>query len=130
MTATQPIFQLHDCCIAVQLDAVLGQAHAVGANLGEQRSLFENTGSKLMNLSSRFPIVNNIMNQIRRKKSKVCPPLQPCVHMPAMHACLRSGLSASGHKLSAHCWLQACCSGPASQYGAGLILRWLANAIC
>ncbi|KAK9792759.1 hypothetical protein WJX73_009120 [Symbiochloris irregularis] len=52
------------------LDAVLGQASAVGANLGEQRHLFENTGSKLMNVTAKFPMVNSIMNSIRRKKSK------------------------------------------------------------
>lgn len=55
----------------MQLDAVLGQASAVGTNLGEQRNLFENTGSKLMNLTAKFPMVNSIMNSIRRKKSKV-----------------------------------------------------------
>ena len=54
-----------------QLDDVLGQAAAVGSNLGEQRRVFENTGSKLMTLTAKFPIVNNILNSIRRKKSKV-----------------------------------------------------------
>ena len=59
----------------VQLDAVLGQASAVSSNLGEQRRLFENTGSKLMTLTAKFPLVNSVLNSIRKKKSKVGAPL-------------------------------------------------------
>lgn len=56
----------------LQLDDVIGQAQAVSTNLGEQRRIFENIGSKLVNVSSKFPVVNGVMNAIRRKKNKVC----------------------------------------------------------
>lgn len=69
---TSPANQRSSCCGRVQLDAVLGQASAVSGNLGDQRRLFEGTGNKLMTLTAKFPLVNNVLNSIRRKKSKVC----------------------------------------------------------
>ena len=50
---------------------MIGQAQAVSTNLGEQRHIFDNIGSKLVNVSSKFPVVNGVMNAIRRKKNKV-----------------------------------------------------------
>lgn len=57
----------------MQLDDVLGQANAMSSNLTDQRRLFESTGSKLMTLTAKFPMVNNVLNSIRRRKSKVRP---------------------------------------------------------
>lgn len=57
----------------MQLDDVLGQANAMSSNLTDQRRLFESTGSKLMTLTAKFPMVNNVLNSIRRRKSKVGP---------------------------------------------------------
>lgn len=54
----------------MQLDDVIGQAQAVSSNLGEQRQLFENIGNKLVSVSSKFPVVNGVMNAIRRKKNR------------------------------------------------------------
>ena len=56
----------------LQLDDVLGQAQAVAGGLGEQRHLFDNVGAKLEGVATRFPLVNGLLNSIRRKKSKVC----------------------------------------------------------
>ena len=56
----------------MQLDDVIGQAQAVSTNLGEQRHIFDNIGSKLVSVSSKFPVVNGVMNAIRRKKNRVC----------------------------------------------------------
>jgi Golgi SNAP receptor complex protein 1 len=55
----------------LQLDDVIGQAQAVSSSLGEQRSIFSNIGNKLVGVSSKFPMVNGVMNAIRRKKNKV-----------------------------------------------------------
>ena len=41
--------------------------------MGEQRRVFDNIGSKLISVSSKFPVVNGVMNAIRRKKNKVGP---------------------------------------------------------
>lgn len=55
----------------MQLDDVIGQAQAVTSSLGEQRRIFENIGGKLVSVSAKFPMVNGVMNAIRRKKNKV-----------------------------------------------------------
>ena len=57
---------------SLQLDDVIGQANSVSSNLAQQRGLFENIGSKIVNVSSKFPAVNSVMNAIKRKKNKVC----------------------------------------------------------
>ena len=61
-------FQKHS---SLQLDDVIGQAQAVSTSAGEQGRIFDNIGSKLVSVSSKFPMVNGIMNGIRRKKNKV-----------------------------------------------------------
>lgn len=61
----------------VQLDDVIGQANSVSADLSQQRSLFENVAGKLVTVSSRFPVVNSVMNAIRRKKNRVDLPSTP-----------------------------------------------------
>jgi golgi SNAP receptor complex member 1 len=51
------------------IDGVLAQAGVLGSNLHEQRGLFDSIGTKLMTLGSRFPVINGLMNAIRRRKS-------------------------------------------------------------
>ncbi|GAB4814536.1 hypothetical protein N2152v2_001582 [Parachlorella kessleri] len=52
------------------LDDVIGQAQGVSSNLQQQRHLFDSIGGKMSNLGARFPVVNSLLNAIRRKKSK------------------------------------------------------------
>lgn len=54
----------------LKLDDVIGQAQATMSALTAQRGLFEDMGSKLNQLSSRFPVLNGLVSAIRRKKSK------------------------------------------------------------
>lgn len=53
-----------------QADAVIEQAQAASSALSQQRGLFTDTLGKVANINTRFPAVNNILNAIRRKKSK------------------------------------------------------------
>ena len=57
-----------------QLDDVLGQAHAVSHNLGDQRKLFDASGLKLQGLTARFPAINGLLNSIKRRKNRVRRP--------------------------------------------------------
>ena len=57
--------------VSLQLDDVIGQAQGVSSNLQQQRQLFDSIGGKMSNLGARFPVVNSLLNAIRRKKSKV-----------------------------------------------------------
>jgi golgi SNAP receptor complex member 1 len=52
------------------LDDALSQATALGSNLRDQRSLLDNIGNKMMTVGSKFPVVNGLMNAIRRRKSR------------------------------------------------------------
>mmetsp|Transcript_32374 Transcript_32374/g.91738 ORF Transcript_32374/g.91738 Transcript_32374/m.91738 type:complete len:262 (-) Transcript_32374:51-836(-) len=52
------------------LDDVMGTASAVAVNLGEQRRIFDGVGNKLMAVGAKFPVLNGLLNAIRRKKSK------------------------------------------------------------
>lgn len=56
--------------LATQMDDVLGQATAVQRSLAHQRGVVESVGDKLYNLGSRFPVVNGLLNAIRRRKSR------------------------------------------------------------
>lgn len=53
-----------------QVDELLTQAAGVSSNLMQQRRLFDNIQDKLMAVGARFPVVNGLLNAIRRKKSK------------------------------------------------------------
>ena len=59
--------------MAVQIEDVLGTAHAVSGNLKDQRGILDNVGSKLENVATRFPMVTGLLNAIRRKKNRVGP---------------------------------------------------------
>ncbi|OIW03881.1 hypothetical protein TanjilG_30157 [Lupinus angustifolius] len=52
-----------------QMDTVISQAQATLGALVLQRSTFSGINSKLSNMSSRLPTVNNILSAIKRKKS-------------------------------------------------------------
>ncbi|KAF5739036.1 Golgi SNAP receptor complex member 1-1 [Tripterygium wilfordii] len=52
-----------------QMDTVISQAHATLGTLVLQRSTFGGINSKLSNVSSRLPSVNQILSAIKRKKS-------------------------------------------------------------
>lgn len=52
-----------------QMDTVISQAQATLGALVFQRSTFGGINSKLSNVSSRLPTVNNILSAIKRKKS-------------------------------------------------------------
>ncbi|PNH10224.1 Golgi SNAP receptor complex member 1-2 [Tetrabaena socialis] len=55
---------------ASMVDDLLSQASNVSGNLLQQRRVFESIADKLMQVGSRFPVVNGLLNAIRRKKSK------------------------------------------------------------
>ncbi|KAI3926687.1 hypothetical protein MKW92_013282 [Papaver armeniacum] len=52
-----------------QMDTVISQAQATLGSLVSQRSTFGGITSKIGNISSRLPTVNNILSSIKRKKS-------------------------------------------------------------
>jgi golgi SNAP receptor complex member 1 len=52
------------------IDGVLSQAGHVGSALKDQGTLFDNISTKLTLLGSKFPVVNGLMNAIRRRKSR------------------------------------------------------------
>ncbi len=54
----------------LQVDDILSQAANVSGNLLGQRRVFEGAMDKLVQVGSRFPVVNGLLNAIRRKKSK------------------------------------------------------------
>ena len=51
-------------------DYVIGQAQATAAALVNQREIFQNVNRNLDAIGSRFPMVNNLLQAIRRKRSK------------------------------------------------------------
>lgn len=52
------------------VDDILAQAATVSSNLMDQRRLFDSVGDKILQVGARFPVVNGLLNAIRRKKSK------------------------------------------------------------
>jgi hypothetical protein len=50
---------------------MLAQAQSVSRSLLEQRRIFGGVQDKLVTVGERFPVINGLMNAIRRKKSKV-----------------------------------------------------------
>jgi Golgi SNAP receptor complex protein 1 len=52
------------------MDGVLGHAQGVASNLTQQRQLFDAIDSKLAAVGARFPVVNSLLNAIRRRKNK------------------------------------------------------------
>eukprot|EP00955_Chlamydomonas_euryale_P048318 353934-Chlamydomonas_euryale.AAC.2 len=52
------------------IDAVISQAQAVTSSLSDQRHTLTSVGEKVVSIGARFPVVNSVLNAIRRKKSK------------------------------------------------------------
>lgn len=52
------------------VDDMLAQAQSVSRSLLEQRRIFSNVQDKLVNVGERFPVINGLLNAVRRKKSK------------------------------------------------------------
>jgi len=52
------------------LDDVMGMAQGVATGLGQQRTVFDEVGGKLAGLGAKFPVVNSLMNAIRRRKNR------------------------------------------------------------
>lgn len=57
--------------LPLQIDDVLGQAYDVSRGLNDQGKVFDSSGLKLQNLTSRFPAVNGLLNSIKRRKNRV-----------------------------------------------------------
>lgn len=53
-----------------QVDEMLMQAQNISSSLIEQRRVFDNVSDKLLSIGARFPLVNGLLNAIRRRKSK------------------------------------------------------------
>ena len=53
-----------------KVDDVIGQAQATAAALVNQRGIFQNVNRNLDAIGGRFPMVNNLLTAIRRKRSK------------------------------------------------------------
>mmetsp|Transcript_33895 Transcript_33895/g.83134 ORF Transcript_33895/g.83134 Transcript_33895/m.83134 type:complete len:243 (-) Transcript_33895:141-869(-) len=53
-----------------KVDEVISQAQATAAALVDQRGIFMNVANNLGSIASRFPVVNNMLTAIKRKKSK------------------------------------------------------------
>lgn len=53
-----------------QADSVISQAQATSGALSHQRSLLGGTFSKVSTIGSKIPLVNSVLNAIRRKKSR------------------------------------------------------------
>lgn len=52
------------------LDEVLAHASQLGSTLRDQRTLFDGIGTKMMQVGTKFPVVNGLLNAIRRRKSR------------------------------------------------------------
>lgn len=52
------------------LDEVMNTAQSVSTSLGQQRSMFEGISGKMSNIGSKFPVVNSLLNAIRRRKNR------------------------------------------------------------
>lgn len=52
------------------IDEVMGQAQGIASNLTQQRQLFDAIDSKVTSLGARFPVVNSIINAVRRRKNR------------------------------------------------------------
>lgn len=52
------------------IDTVVAQAYGVASHLTQQRQLFDSIDSKLTTIGAKFPVVNSVLNAIRRKKNR------------------------------------------------------------
>lgn len=85
------------CCAVLwcQVDDMLAQAQSVSRSLLEQRRIFSNVQDKLVTVGERFPVINGLLNAVRRKKSKVSRSWrQPPAAGSLQQLCVARGLSA------------------------------------
>jgi golgi SNAP receptor complex member 1 len=52
------------------LDEVLAHASQISGSLRDQRTIFDGIGNKMMAVGTKFPVVNGLLNAIRRRKSR------------------------------------------------------------
>lgn len=52
------------------LDELLERAPLIGGSLRGARPLLDNIGNKMMSVGTKFPVVNGLLNAIRRKKAQ------------------------------------------------------------
>ena len=52
------------------VDQVIGQAQGVASSLTGQRQLFDTIDSKVASIGAKFPVVNSLLNAIRRRKNR------------------------------------------------------------
>lgn len=52
------------------IDTVVQQAYSVASGLGRQRDIFSSVDGRLGQLGSKFPVMNSMLNAIRRKKNR------------------------------------------------------------
>ena len=52
------------------VDQVIGQAQGVASSLTGQRQLFDAIDSKVASIGAKFPVVNSILNAVRRRKNR------------------------------------------------------------
>ena len=52
------------------IDNVLLQAHGVASGLAKQKDIFTSVDSRLSQLGVKFPVMNSMLNAIRRKKNR------------------------------------------------------------
>lgn len=52
------------------IDSVVAQAYGVASNLTQQKQLFDTIDSKLSSVGAKFPVVNSVLNAVRRRKNR------------------------------------------------------------
>jgi len=55
---------------ATAIDSVVAQAYGVASNLTQQKQLFDTIDSKLSSVGAKFPVVNSVLNAVRRRKNR------------------------------------------------------------
>lgn len=53
-----------------EIDTVVAQAYGVASSLGQQRQMFDGIDARLALIGAKFPVMNSVMNAIRRKKNR------------------------------------------------------------
>lgn len=52
------------------IEDVVGNAQGIASNLVQQRQLFDSIDSRVASIGARFPVVNSLLNAIRRRKNR------------------------------------------------------------
>lgn len=71
---------------------------SVSGSLGQQRALFEGVGGKLGALGAKFPVVNTLLNAVRRRKNRVRALQRSAAwHLPALSGLPSAVCCGRGH---------------------------------